>query len=71
MMMIDVLFSFWAVALGMSLLLDPDSEAATLDPLTYLAFVQGILGAAHSNKPVRSVIQSTRGRVSAAQSAGT
>jgi len=37
------LFSFWAVALGMSLLLDPDSEAATLDPLTYLAFVQGIL----------------------------
>jgi diguanylate cyclase (GGDEF)-like protein len=37
------LFSFWAVALGMSLLLDPDSEAGTLDPLTYLAFVQGIL----------------------------
>ena len=40
---VTFLFSFWSVALGMSLLIDPESGAETLDPLTYLDFIQGIL----------------------------
>lgn len=39
---VTFLFSFWSVALGMSLLIDPESGAEKLDPLTYLDVIQGI-----------------------------
>lgn len=38
-----LLFSFWSAALGMTLLVDPESGAARIDPLTYLGFIQGVL----------------------------
>jgi hypothetical protein len=40
---VTFLFSFWSVALGMSLLIDPESGVEKVDPLTYLDVVQGIL----------------------------
>jgi diguanylate cyclase (GGDEF)-like protein len=40
---VALLFSFWTAALGMALLVDPESGSVPLDALTYLGFTQGIL----------------------------
>jgi len=40
---VTLFFSFWSVALGMTLLVDPESSAEQFDALTGLDFVQGIL----------------------------
>lgn len=40
---VTLFFSFWSVALGMTLLLDPESTTEHFDPLAGLDFVQGIL----------------------------
>ena len=40
---VTLFFSFWSVALGMTLLVDPESSAEQFDALTYLDFIQGIL----------------------------
>ena len=40
---VTLFFSFWSVALGMTLLLDPESSAEQFDALTGLDFIQGLL----------------------------
>jgi len=40
---VTLFFSFWSVALGMTLLVDPESSAEKFDALTGLDFIQGIL----------------------------
>ena len=39
----NLLFSFWFVPLGMTMLLDPESEAGKIDTLVALDFVQAVL----------------------------
>ena len=39
----NLLFSFWFVPLGMTMFLDPDSEAGKIDALVALDFVQAVL----------------------------
>ena len=40
---VTLFFSFWSVALGMTLLVDPESSAEQFDALTCLDFIQGVL----------------------------